>query len=165
MHQLAETVAADLADGHCWTPLRGWFWRSPEGLWARDEEASVLGQMVFDLIGEHELRGGRVHHVVNELQYPLAFFGGWDLELQLAGLPNGQVLYLADGTIRDASRSDRITRRLGAVPDFEKTPTRWLQLISHVCENDTEMERPAMTAGVSGCVRRRASSSSNPAVL
>ena len=57
----------------------------------------------------------------------------WDCDPALVGLPSGEILNLATGDIRAPQRTDRIRRRLGAMPatDAEYSRSRFAAVLEH----------------------------------
>ena len=57
----------------------------------------------------------------------------WDCDPALVGLPSGEILNLATGDIRAPQRTDRIRRRLGAMPatDAEYSRSRFRSVVEH----------------------------------
>ena len=131
-------VAAELADaweGQCaYSPGRGWFWRRDEELWQRDEESLRLRRRVSNALRKARARnaiarGIRTLEVVKEMEPLLAEFSAWDADQELVGTPDHRALDLRTGEIRAATPGDRISRRLGFVPDTSRKATRWLHFL------------------------------------
>ena len=105
--------------------------RYPEKLWSRDE--MPLRNLIQDCRTTHMCagtvkRGLRTRQVLYELESRLASKESWDTDPEVCGLSDDRVLMLASGTIRNATKDDRITKRLKVVPE-NGTPTRWLQFL------------------------------------
>ena len=143
-------VAAALA--HAWEgqyaycPGRGWFWRRDLELWQRDQESLRLRGHVSNALREAPawkaiVRRIRTVEVVKEMEPLLAEFGAWDAEPELVGTPDQRVLDLTTGEIRAATPEDRISRRLGFVPDTSRKATRWL----HFLEETVPVEDKAVS--------------------
>ena len=139
------TVAAELADalkGQCtYSPARGWFWRRGAELWQHDEETLRLRLCVSDALRDARernviARGIRTLEVVREIEPLLADFGAWDAAPELVGTPDQRVLDLRNGEIRAATPEDRISRRLGFVPDTSREATRWLRFLDETVPVD-----------------------------
>ena len=131
-------VAATLADalkGQCvYSPARGWFWRRDAELWQHDEESLRLRGRVSDALRKAReqnaiARGIRTLEVVREMEPLLADFGAWDADPELVGTPDQRVLDLRNGEIRAATPDDRISRRLGFVPDLSRKAMRWRRFL------------------------------------
>ena len=138
--RVARRLKSEWGERHCYTALRGWYVREPGRLWTPDPEALALRARIGDVIDASPATRARVGVVVTELEPMLATSGAWDDDPTLCGLPDDTVLDLATGSARPASASDRITRRLGAVPDFDADAPRWGELLAHICQDDTESE-------------------------
>ena len=83
-------------------------------------------------------RGLRTRQVLYELESRLASKESWDTDPKLCGLPDDRVLMLDSGTIRNATKDDRITRRLKVMSE-NGTPTRWFQYLREtVPEHDAD---------------------------
>ena len=142
--KLAHSFADTWHGQHSYSPNRGWYHRRPGKLWRPDPESIALRKRVSTEIAAQAKQIGSVNSirtrtVAQEIEPLLAYQGDWDATPDLAGLPDDRVIDLATGETRDAQPSDRITRRLGAVP-IDAIPTRWLQVIAHVCRDDAEAE-------------------------
>ena len=135
--EMAHSLARAWIGGHSYTPGRGWYHRQPGRLWMGDAEALVLRERISAAVETNTMKGARTRLVAGELEPLLAYRGEWDADPALAGLPDDRVIDLATGHIRDAQPEDRISRRLGAVPT-DGTPTRWLEVVGHVCQSDAE---------------------------
>ena len=138
-------VAATLADAlkrQCvYSPARGWFWRRDAELWQHDEESLRLRRCVSDALRKAReqnaiARGIRTLEVVKEMEPLLADFGAWDADPELVGTPDQRVLDLRSGKIRAATPDDRISRRLGSVPDTSREQTRWLRFLDETVPVD-----------------------------
>ena len=138
-------VAAKLADAlkeQCvYSPARGWFWRRDGELWQHDEENLQLRRCVSDVLREAReqntiARGIRTLEVVKEMESLRADFGTWDANPELVGLPDQRVLDLRNEEPRAATPDDRISRRLGFVPDTSREATRWLRFLDETVPVD-----------------------------
>ena len=139
------TVAAQLADTlkeqYAYSPARGWFWRRDGELWQHDEENLQLRRCVSDVLREARerntiARGIRTLEVVKEMESLLVDFRLWDVDPKLLGTPDQRVLDLRNGDIRAATPDDRISRRLGFVPDTSREATRWLRFLDETVPVD-----------------------------
>ena len=135
-----ETLMMADALAHAWEgqfaycPGRGWFWRRDSELWQHDQESLRLRRRVSNEL--RKARAGkaiviriRTLEVVKEMEPLLAEFGAWDADPKLVGTPDQRVLDLRTGEIRAATPEDRISRRLGFVPDTSRKATRWLHFL------------------------------------
>ena len=145
--ELAHTFSSAWRFENSYTPSRGWFHREANKLWAADDEALVVRQRVSNTVAAHaaeessaSLRAVRTRTVVTEMEPLMSHAGSWDTDLALVGLPDDAVLDLATGNVRAAGPDDRISRRLGAVPDFDVEPAAWLKTLEHTCHNAIEHE-------------------------
>ena len=139
------TVAAKLADAlkeqYAYSPARGWFWRRDRELWQHDEENLRLRRCLSDVLREARerntiARGIRTLEVVKEMESLLVDFRLWDVDPKLLGTPDQRVLDLRNGDIRAATPDDRISRRLGFVPDTSREATRWLRFLDETVPVD-----------------------------
>ena len=89
------------------------------------------------------LRGIRTLEVVREMEPLLADFGAWDADPELVGTPDQRVLDLRNGEIRAATPDDRISRRLGFVPDTSREAARWLRFLDETVPVDDKAESVA----------------------
>ena len=70
----------------------------------------------------------------------------WDSDPNLLGLPNGTVLDLVTGDVRDQTRKDYITRSTGAMPAEDEG--EFASLVHHLCGGDTSMYELCRTLAV-----------------
>ena len=152
--ELAHDFASAWHAEHSYTPGRGWFRRRPGRLWAPDDEALAVRQRVSHAVaasaadGVPGLRTVRTRTVVTEMEPLVAYTGGWDTDPAVVGLPDDTVMDLRSGEMRAARPSDRISRRLGAVPDFDVEPAVWLKTLEHICRTSIEHEWLRMWCGL-----------------
>ena len=110
-----------------------WLSREDDGLWQIDDRGAALRKIIrveMDRAPKMQ-RGSAVSGVEILMRYGVLtdFEDGWDGLPELAGLPDGRVLNLKSGKTRAGSRYDRITKRLGVVPE-SGTPKRWLEFLN-----------------------------------
>ena len=110
-----------------------WLRREVDGLWEPDENGAALRKIIRESMdaAPQMQKGSAVSGVEVLMRYGSLtdFEGGWDTAPETCGLPGGQVLDLKTGATRPGSRHDRITNRLGAVPE-SGAPERWLQFLN-----------------------------------
>ena len=145
--ELAHAFASVWHAEHSYTPGRGWFHRQPGKLWTADDEALVVRERTSRVVAAHagaekssSLKAIRTRTVVTEMEPLLSYVGGWDTDAAVVGLPDDTTMDMAAGKVRAATAGDRITRRLGAVPDFTREPAAWLKTLKHTCHNAIELE-------------------------
>ena len=141
MLAVAAKLANALREQWAYSPARGWFWRRDAELWQHDEENLRLRRCVSDALRYARERntvakGIRTLEVVREMEPLLADFGAWDADPELVGTPDQRVLDLRNGEIRAATPEDRISRRLGFVPDTSGGATRWLRFLNETVPVD-----------------------------
>ena len=141
IHRVAANLAVALRRHYAYSPGRGWFWRRDAELWQHDAENLRLRRRVSDELRDaHEqkaiARGIRTLEVVKEMEPLLADLGAWDADPELVGTPDQRVLDLRNGVIRAATPEDRISRRLGFVPDTSQKATRWLRFLDQTVPVD-----------------------------
>ena len=147
IHRVAANLAVALRGRYAYSPGRGWFWRRDAELWQHDAENLRLRRRVSDELRDaHEqkaiARGIRTLEVVKEMEPLLADLGAWDADPELVGTPDQRVLDLRNGVIRAATPEDRISRRLGFVPNTRQKATRWLRFLDETVPVDDK------TAGI-----------------
>ena len=128
---VAKAIRNGHAGAHCFSVDFGhWYSREPGKLWKVDKRAAWLHELISAYMEEYGLkRGNSVTGVEKFLRAYLADRGQWDEEPNLCGLPDDQVLNLVTGQVQPAKVTDRISRRLGAIPK-QGTPARWLQFLA-----------------------------------
>ena len=130
-----STIARVIKDNHegehCYSVDSGsWYSREASKLWKFDKRAKRLQKLIIGYMEAHKLkRGNQITGVLKFLEVEFADWGQWDDQPTLCGLPDDQVLNLATGQVQPAKVTDRISRRLGAIPK-QGTPTRWLQFLT-----------------------------------
>ena len=137
---LAHLIEDKYKDLLCFTPNSlGWFYREKEKLWKRDPDALAIRERIrtWIILTPKLKRGANVRGVLYLLESALSMTAAWDSDPLLCGLPNDTVLDLKTGKARAATSDDRISRRLGFVPE-SGLPTRWLQFLNETVDpNDS----------------------------
>ena len=141
IHRVAANLAVAWRGHYAYSPGRGWFWRGDAELWQHDAENLRLRRRVSDHLRDaHEqkaiAKGIRTLEMVKEMEPLLADLGAWDADPELVGTPDQRVLDLRNGEIRAATPEDRISRRLGFVPDTSREATRWLRFLDETVPVD-----------------------------
>ena len=128
---IAKVIKANHEGEHCYSvKSKRWYSREQNKLWRFDEAATRLKKLILGYMETYGLkRGNQITGVLKFLEVEFADWGQWDDEPNLCGLPDDQVLNLATGQVQPAKVTDRISRRLGAIP-IQGTPTRWLQFLT-----------------------------------
>ena len=128
---IAIVLADEREDLTCYDAKRKkWYAREAGRLWREDKSAIAIRERIrHKMTFTEKLKtGSRVRGILYLLESALGSVEAWDADLDMCGLPDDRVLLLESGNVRDAEKSDRISRRLGAVPE-KGTPTRWLQFL------------------------------------
>ena len=128
---IANVLADEREDLTCYDAKRKkWYAREAGRLWREDTSAIAIRERIrHKMTFTEKLKtGSRVRGILYLLESALGSVEAWDADLDMCGLPDDRVLLLESGNVRDAEKSDRISRRLGAVPE-KGTPTRWLQFL------------------------------------
>ena len=128
---IAKVLKNEHEGEHCYSVnSKRWYSRELKKLWKFDEEATRLQKLILGYMEMYKLkRGNQIAGVIKFLKVELADWGQWDDDPNLCGLPDDRVLDLATGQVQPAKVTDRISRRLGAIP-IQGTPTRWLQFLT-----------------------------------
>ena len=128
--RLAQVFAKEMKSQAAYSHGRGWFIRNHQNsIWRHDLGGLELRAKVHALCNQHARRNVTTRGVLTEAEPLLAVpVDIWDANDYLAGLPNDRVLDLQTGQIRSAKPDDRVTMRLGAVPD-QGSPTMWLRVL------------------------------------
>ena len=136
--EMVRVIADAVGDRHAYTAGRGWYFRADGGLWTHDPEGLALRGETFRMVEGVARKRMRstTGRIATELEPLLVYSGGWDADPRLCGLPDGRVLDLGTGAKRPARPEDRITRRLGAVPDGDCPRPAWERVLDHVSGGD-----------------------------
>ena len=115
---------------------RGWFLRvDTSKLWRPGSTAELHGRLQATPVWDGCKRGTRTGAIEAELTGQLHVDGDLlDADGWTAGLPDGRVLNLRDGTVRAPVPGDLITMKLGAVPDASGPPAVWLRFLGEALE-------------------------------
>ena len=141
--EMVRAIADAVGHRHAYTPARGWYHRADGGLWTHDPEGLAVRAETFEMVEDVARKRMRstTGRIATELEPLLAYSGGWDADPALCGLPDGRVLDLSTGAKRPARRDDRITRRLGVVPDGDCPRPAWEMVLDHVTGGDPGAHR------------------------
>ena len=129
---LAHGKHGDWKDRVAHTAGVGWFLHEDSGLWARDPNGITVRNRIRALTtGNNEacarasLRTREIEReLADELDVPLS---AWDSGA-LVGLPDGQILNLADGSVTTAPDA-RVSMRLAVAPE-QGEPELWLRTLA-----------------------------------
>lgn len=115
-------------------PSRGWHDGQPDGTWRHDPEGLSIREAVRErLLAGAFARGTRVGEVERMLQAALPDREEYDALPHLAGLPGDRgVLNLDTGDRYDADPDERVSLRLGVVPDSQCDISRWKRFLAEV---------------------------------
>ena len=136
-YHAARAMEPDLSGRTMFVAGRGaWYWRSSDtALWQPDTSRVTLGKVQAHPARETCQRGLRSIAIMGELEGMLSVDGDLlDADGWTAGLPDGRVLNLRDGTVRSPVPGDLITMKLGALPDASGPPAVWLRFLGEALQ-------------------------------
>ena len=127
----AIATAPELRGRFMFADLRGWYLRDEGGLW-RPATRSAMRRTYHDHPMREKFRKGiRSDAVVTEWTAQLEVDSDLlDGDPMTAGLPDGRVLDLRDGTTRAPRADELITMALGVCPDDSGPPATWLRFLA-----------------------------------
>ena len=140
-YHAARAMEPDLS-GRTMFVAGAWYWRSSDtALWQPDTSRVTLGKVQAHPERERCQRGLRSPAIMGELEGMLSVDGDLlDADLWTAGLPDGRVLNLRDGTARPAAPDDLITMKLGTVPDASGPPAVWLRFLGEALQYANDID-------------------------
>ena len=127
---LAKYLASRLNGLCCFTPPeRCWRYRLKDEIWRDDGGAVYIRETIRNHLDVTKMRrGSNARGTLMLLESALATGDPWNRDPLLCGLPDFRVLDLRTQQARAATQADRISRRLGFVPE-SGPPLRWLQFL------------------------------------
>ena len=144
--EAALSLAPSWKGGCMYVEGRGWFLRpSTDELWRPASTAELHGRLQSEAVWNTCRRGTRTGAIAAELTGQLHVDAArLDADDMVAGLPDGRVLNLRDGTTRAPLPDDLITMRLGATPDGSGAPAAWLRFLGEALSHADDLD---------GCVK------------
>ena len=141
-YHAARAMEPNLSTRAMFCAGRGWYYRGSEtALWQPDTCRIMLGKVQAHPEREICQRGLRSTAIMGELEGMLAVDGALlDADAWTAGLPDGRVLNLRDGTTRAPVPGDLITMKLGALPDASGPPAVWLRFLGEALQYADDMD-------------------------
>ena len=116
-------------------PRRGWYVCLPSGQWREDgDDTAIRKRLRADCVLRGIKRVSSVRGILWELESELTI-KNWTEHSGVAGLPSGKVVDLRTAAVRSVADGERISRRLGCDPDFDK-PDLWLRTLAETLPDD-----------------------------
>ena len=134
-NEAAGELANVYRSSFAYRPDRGWYIRLSSGQWREDAKATELRKRLrADCVKLGIKRASSLRGILWELESELAV-EDWTENPEVAGLPSGHVVDLRTTTVRPVKDGERISRRLGCDPDFDK-PDLWLRTLAQTLPCD-----------------------------
>ena len=138
--RMARYLAQEWADDVAHSCGLGWFVRGTGGLWVPAADGVEVRNRIRRRLTESSIAKPSVktrdvaRELADELNVEAEAWNGGDV----LGLPDGRVVDLSTGEIRDATRDERVYQRLAVVPEPGE-PSEWLRVLD---ETFAELAQP-----------------------
>ena len=140
--RMARYLAQEWADDVAHSCGLGWFVRETGGLWSPAPDGVEVRNRIRRRLTESNIAKPSVktrdvaRELADELNVVADAWNGGDV----LGLPDGRVVNLDTGEIRDATRDERVYQRLAVVPEPGE-PSEWLRVLGETFAELAQPER------------------------